>query len=91
MDWKAKVELFEQLRREHEFGIGTVAGVAANLGFIGDGSLGAVGCVAACASLSAAAEAKAGKRCGVHRRYFGGGSAGTAQAAAHGAADLPAD
>ncbi len=28
MDWKAKVELFEQLHREHEFGIGTVAGVA---------------------------------------------------------------
>ena len=32
MDWKAKVELFEKLRREHEFGIGTVAGVAAKFG-----------------------------------------------------------
>ena len=32
MDWKAKVELFEQLRREHEFGIGTVAGVATKFG-----------------------------------------------------------
>ena len=32
MDWKAKVDLFEQLRREHEFGIGTVAGVAAKFG-----------------------------------------------------------
>jgi hypothetical protein len=32
VDWRAKVELFEQLRREHEFGIGTVAGVAAKLG-----------------------------------------------------------
>ena len=32
MDWKAKVEIFEQLRREHEFGIGTVAGVAAKFG-----------------------------------------------------------
>ena len=32
MDWKTKVELFEQLRREHEFGIGTVAGVAAKFG-----------------------------------------------------------
>ena len=32
MDWNAKVELFEQLRREHEFGIGTVAGVAAKFG-----------------------------------------------------------
>ena len=32
MDWNARVELFEQLRREHEFGIGTVAGVAAKFG-----------------------------------------------------------
>ncbi len=32
MDWKAKVELFEQLRREYEFGIGTVVGVAAKFG-----------------------------------------------------------
>jgi transposase len=32
VDRKAKVELFEQLRREHEFGVGTVAGVAAKFG-----------------------------------------------------------
>ena len=32
MDWKAKVEFFEQLRREHEFGVGTIAGVAAKFG-----------------------------------------------------------
>src|SRR3954466_10379235 len=32
MDRKAKVDLFEQLRREHEFGVGTVAGVAAKFG-----------------------------------------------------------
>ncbi len=32
MDWNARVDLFEQLRREHEFGIGTVAGVAAKFG-----------------------------------------------------------
>ena len=32
VDWKAKVNLFEQLRREHEFGIGTIAGVAAKFG-----------------------------------------------------------
>lgn len=32
MDWKAKVDLFEQLRREHEFGVGTIAGVAAKFG-----------------------------------------------------------
>ena len=28
MDRIAKLELFEQLRREHEFGVGTIAGVA---------------------------------------------------------------
>ena len=32
VDWKAKVDLFEQLRREHEFGIGTIAGVATKFG-----------------------------------------------------------
>jgi transposase len=32
VDRNAKVELFEQLRREHEFGIGTVAGVAGKFG-----------------------------------------------------------
>jgi len=28
LDWKTKVELFEQIRREYEFGVGTIAGVA---------------------------------------------------------------
>ncbi len=32
MDWRAKVELYEQIRREYEFGIGTIAGVAKKLG-----------------------------------------------------------
>jgi len=32
VDWRAKLDLFEQLRREHEFGIGTIAGVAAKFG-----------------------------------------------------------
>ena len=32
MDWRAKVDLFEQLRREHKFGVGTIAGVAAKFG-----------------------------------------------------------
>ena len=31
MDWRAKVELFEEIRREYEFGVGTIAGVAKNL------------------------------------------------------------
>ncbi len=32
MERRAKVELFEQIRREYEFGIGTVKGVAGTLG-----------------------------------------------------------
>jgi transposase len=32
LDWSAKVELFEQIRREYEFGVGTIAGVAKKLG-----------------------------------------------------------
>jgi hypothetical protein len=32
VDWNARVELFEQLRQEQEFGVGTVAGVAAKFG-----------------------------------------------------------
>lgn len=32
MDWSAKVELFEQLRREYEFGIGSIRGVARKFG-----------------------------------------------------------
>ena len=32
MDWRQKVELFEEIRREYEFGIGSIAGVAKKLG-----------------------------------------------------------
>jgi transposase len=32
LDWRAKVELFEQIRREYEFGVGTIVGVARKLG-----------------------------------------------------------
>src|SRR5712691_1892296 len=28
LDWRAKVELFEEIRREYEFGVGTIAGVS---------------------------------------------------------------
>jgi len=31
LDWRTKVELFEEIRREYEFGIGTIAGVAKKL------------------------------------------------------------
>jgi len=32
LDWRAKVELYEQIRREYEFGVGTIVGVAKKLG-----------------------------------------------------------
>ena len=32
MERRAKVELFEQIRREYEFGVGTIKGVAHQLG-----------------------------------------------------------
>src|SRR5579872_2627919 len=32
LDWRAKLELFEQIRREYEFGVGTIAGVSRKLG-----------------------------------------------------------
>jgi transposase len=32
LDWRGKVELFEQIRREYEFGVGTIAAVAKKLG-----------------------------------------------------------
>ena len=32
MDWRAKVELYEQIRREYEFGAGTIIGIARKLG-----------------------------------------------------------
>lgn len=32
MEWSAEVELYEQLRREYEFGIGTIRGVARKFG-----------------------------------------------------------
>ena len=31
MEWRTKVELFEQIRREFEFGVGTISGVAKKL------------------------------------------------------------
>jgi transposase len=31
LDWRAKVELFEEIRREYEFGVGTIKGVARKL------------------------------------------------------------
>ena len=32
MDWRAKVELYEKIRREYDQGVGTILGVAKKLG-----------------------------------------------------------
>jgi hypothetical protein len=32
LDWRTKVELYEQIRREYEFGVGSIIGVARKLG-----------------------------------------------------------
>src|ERR1700689_3227846 len=32
LDWRAKVEMYEQIRREYEFGAGTIMGIARKLG-----------------------------------------------------------
>jgi len=32
LDWRTKVELYEQIRREYEFGSGSIIGVARKLG-----------------------------------------------------------
>ena len=32
MNWRAKVELYEEIRREYEFGVGTIRGVARKVG-----------------------------------------------------------
>jgi transposase-like protein len=32
LDWRTKVELYEQIRREYEFGTGSIIGVARQLG-----------------------------------------------------------
>ena len=86
------MELFEQLRREYEFGIGTVAGRGGEVRRAPpDGAPGAGRRAAAAAALPAAGQAQAGRGGGVHRRGAGGGPAGAAQAAAHGAAAPSAD
>ena len=36
MDRRLKVELFEEIRREYEFGVGTIKGVAKKLGVHGE-------------------------------------------------------
>ena len=92
MDWRAKVELFEQIRREYEFGVGTIAGVAKKLGVHRRMVREAIGSALPKPRKktgAAAMEAEGGGR--VHRRDSGSRPKSAAQTAAHGASHLGAD
>ncbi len=86
MDWKAKVELFEEIRREYESGEGTAFGVARKLSVHGS-----VGQRCSGPAQEAVAEATAAGAAGgsLHRCHSGSGPGSTAQAAAHGPSGLP--
>ena len=92
MERRAKVELFEQIRREYEFGVGTIKGVARKLGVHRRMVRQAL----------ADAQPPERKRCerratgdgtadSLHRRHPGSRSQGAAQAASHRASHLAAD
>ena len=86
------MELFERLRREYEFGIGTVKGVARTVRRSSpDGAPGGGERPAAAAWLSPARQAGLGTGGGVHRCHSRGRCDGASQAASHGTADPPAD
>jgi hypothetical protein len=90
------VELFEQLRQEHEFGVGTIAGVAAKFGVHRRMVRKAIaGAMPPPHRYPARAKPKLGAvasfaGCGriVYRRRAGRGPARAAQAAAYGTAHL---
>ena len=92
MDWRAKVELFEQIRREYEFGVGTIVGVAQKLGVHRRMVREAIGSALPKPrkkTRTSAMEAESGGRvCGCDS---GSGPQGAAQAAAHGTSHLGAD
>src|ERR1700709_377802 len=92
VDWKAKVELFEQLRREHEFGVGTIAGVAAKFGVQRRVVSRAIAsALPASAALPGAGKAKARRGRGLHRQGARRGLSRATQAAPHGPAHSPPD
>jgi hypothetical protein len=89
LEWRTKAELFEQVRREFEFGVGTISGVAKKLNI--HRRMGAGGDwqrLATAAEESEAAELEAGSGNRVRRSDFGDGLKGPAEAATHGPSDL---
>ena len=92
MDWRVKVELFEEIRREYEFGIGAIAGVAEKLGVHRRMVREAIGC--ALPKLRKTIKRprfQTRLRDRVYRWRFGSRSEGAPQTAPHRAADLGTD
>ena len=86
------MELFEQIRREYEFGSRDDPGCGEEVrGASADGAAGDGERSAAPAQGCRAVAAQAGTGGGVHRRDSGSRPAGAAQAAAYGASHLGAD
>ena len=85
------MELFEEIRREHEFGVGTIQGVPGGWGASADGASSAGKRRAAGEEEPGAEEAEAGAGYGIYQRGVGGGQAGPAEAAAHQSPDLRTD
>src|SRR5204863_9856156 len=90
MDWRIKVELFEQIRREYEFGVGTIKGVARKFG-VHHSSAGGGKCSTSEEEESCPQAPEVGSGGGVCGRYFGEGSRDAPQATTHGAPDSRAD
>lgn len=92
MEWRTKVELFKQIRREYEFGVGTISGVAKKLNIHRRMVREAIG--SALPVLRKKVERPRWKLAGgnrVRRSDSGDGQEGTAEAATHSPWDLGAD
>ena len=89
LDWRAKVELYEQIRREYEFGAGTIQGVARKLGVHRRMVREAIqSAVPARRKKTERPHLKMAAGSAIHRSDSGVGPQGTAQAAPHSAAHL---
>src|SRR5438309_10927900 len=89
VDWNARVELFEQLRQEHEFGVCTLAGVAAKFGVHRRMVRQTIaGALPPPRRYPARMKPKLDAVAAFHRPGAGRGSSGATQAAAHGAAPV---
>ena len=92
MKRRAKVELFEQIRREYEFGGGTIKGDCPQAGGTSpDGAPGAGGCTAAGAQADRTRAAGGGAADSLYRRHPGSRPQIAAQAAPHRASHFRAD